>query len=739
MRTGFYLDHPAKSWETGLAAGNGRQGAVLYGGIAKEQLLLNEESLWYGAKRERTQDAGWERLKTVRELLERGEAERAQRLAARWFLSNPRYTNPYQPAAEAVLSFYGRESKKPADGYRRGLDLEEGKAWVEFSQGGSVHRRELFSSARYQATFLRVTGKELNFELGLNRRPFEEYADGGAEALYLGGQCGDGVRYCAGCAVAETDGRVFGEGGYLTVEGASFAVVVFCVQTDYCGGDPRAACERLLAAAKSAGCEAAEAAHREDYGALYGTMELRLGGGEEALAEIPADRLLCRAQEPAVRAYLSGLLFSYARYLLISSSWRCELPANLQGIWNGSFTPPWESAYTININLQMNYWFADGAGLGCCYEPFLRLMERMLPNGRRTARRVYGCRGFVAHHNTNLWGDTDVTGLWLPAFLWVTGGAWMANQLYAHAMYEEDCETLRERILPILKECVLFFYDYLHRRSDGAWVCGPTVSPENTYRLPDGQEASVALGTAMDHQIIRELAENYLDGCARCGAAGEETDFARGILAHLPRTRLASDGRILEWQEEYEETEPGHRHISHLYGLYPGREISQEEPELWEGAKKTLACRLKNGGGHTGWSRAWIQCFYARLKDAESLDRQIALFLENSVAENLWDVHPPFQIDGNFGFAAAILEALASRRGDTVEVLRAVPESFRTGSVRGQRLAGQLRLDYAWECGRLTRLAVCSGKDQTVTLKYPGGSVRLCLNGGETAYPIRTE
>lgn len=718
MGKGFYLTHEAKSWEQGLPVGNGRQGAVLLGGVQQERIVLNEESLWYGGKRERAVEAGKEKLEKVRELLEKGEASKAQTLCSRWFVGNPRYTNPYHPAAEAVLTF---EPLGKVKEYFRGIDLEKGEAGVKICFDNCETVREIFSSVKYQVTALRMkTDKEqgMSFSLGLNRRPFEENAEAGDREISLNGHSGDGVCYDVRCRVGKTDGRVCVEGGYLLVENASYVEIFFCVRTDYEGKKSLDACGRLLKEAEKAGFEEIKKAHIEEYGKLYNSMKLEIEG-EEELEKIPADELLKRCEEPKVQGYLTWLMFSYARYLLISSSYCCALPANLQGIWNGSFTPPWESGYTININLQMNYWMADRAGLGVCYESFFNLIEKMLPNGRKTAKKVYACRGFVAHHNTNLWGDTDITGLWLPAFLWPMGGAWMANQLYHHSEFEENPKEIRERVLPVMKECILFFYDYLYRKSDKMWISGPTVSPENTYRLLDGQEASVAMGIAMDHQIIREIAENYLEGCRRynTGSPEYETEkMAQEILEHLPPTKIGKSGRILEWQEEYEEVEKGHRHISHLYGLHPGREISEDTPALFEAAKRTLEYRLEHGGGHTGWSKAWIMCFYARLKDKKNFDEQMRQFLANSVDENLWDIHPPFQIDGNFGMAEAVLEALASRRGDVVELLRIIPEGMETGLC----LEGRLKVDFAWKCGKLTKISLSSGKTQTIELRYCG-------------------
>ncbi|MDO4296039.1 MAG: glycoside hydrolase N-terminal domain-containing protein [bacterium] len=464
MREGFFLNHPAKGWETGLPVGNGRQGAVLFGTAETEKILLNEESLWYGGKQERGQEAGREKLAELRSLLAEGKAEEAQRLCGRYLSSYPRYMNPYHPAAEAILTFWGMEAEKEGEAYRRGLDWQEGEVWVE----SGTQRRVLFSSSHDQVTLLHLEskrGKRWNMELGLNRRPFEQEAESAEAAIYLSGQSGEGgVHYCVGCMAGESDGSWKVEGGYLVLQEASFAELLFCVCTDYEGEDAKASCKNRLERAKEAGYEEVYARHKRDYAAQYNRMQLQLSFDEE-LSKLPADVLLKRAGEPKVRAYLTQLLFSYARYLLISSSTNCLLPANLQGIWNGSFTPPWESGYTININLQMNYWMADAAGLGECFTPFLRLLERMLPNGRETARKVYGCEGFVAHHNTNLWGDTDITGLWIPAACWVTGGAWMANQVYQHASYEEnekECFRFWEKL------CVSFM-DICKERAMAVW------------------------------------------------------------------------------------------------------------------------------------------------------------------------------------------------------------------------------------------------------------------------------
>lgn len=321
-------------------------------------------------------------MEEIRGLLERGEVQKAQKLGRRYFTANPKYMTPFQPAAEAALDCFPAVSR--AENYRRGISMEEGTAWIEYYAGGIRYRRSLFSSARWQVSAYRMeTDRKgaLEFELSLNRRPFEERGTARDGTVCLSGQCGKaGVSYCVGCMIGDTDGTLRRDGGFLAVEDASYAEVYFCVQTDYAGGSPEEKCRRLLQSACRAGYEKIRNSHREDYGSMYGSMELALWGGDSigynepeedgnAVDEKTADELILRADEPEVRAYLTGLMFAYARYLMISSSSGCLLPANLQGVWNGSFTPPWESGYTININLQMNYWMADGAGLGECFRP----------------------------------------------------------------------------------------------------------------------------------------------------------------------------------------------------------------------------------------------------------------------------------------------------------------------------------------------------------------------------------
>lgn len=735
---GYRLNKPAGEWEMTLPLGNGRLGAGIWGNTDNERITINEESMWYGGARSRKNPCAPRYLGEIRRLILEGKVEEAEDLCQMAMTGNPKYVRPYQMACD--MNFLFRHPAGEATGYERGLDLGEASAFVTYKAGDTVYTREYFVSMRYQvlAMRLRASGSgKLRFQFNINRRPFEIRSGGnGTDSIYLRGRCGDGVGYYASAILGEHDGRSLQLGDYLAVWDASEAVIYFDFETDFTQENPEKICKERLTAAAGAGYETLWRVHREDYVALYNTMSLRLACGD--YSHVPMDELMRRSNEEDVRRHLINTLFAFGRYLLIGSSYNCNLPANLQGIWCGSYTPRWESKYTININLEMNYWPVDSCGLSPCFAPFVKLLRKMAENGKSTAREIYGCRGSVAHHNTECNGDTDIEGLPPSAYMWPMGEAWLSLHLYDHYLYTLDEEFLRKTALPVMGESILFFYDFLYRGEDGLWLTIPSVSPENTYRTGDGQTASVTMAPAMDNQILYELCSDYLEGSGRIGDG--ESDIcamAEEILEHLPPVRLTADGRIREWHEDYEETEKGHRHLSHLFGLYPGRQIYEGGPELTEAARKTLKVRLENGGGHTGWSRAWLICLSARLWDREAVEENIGLFLKHSVKDNLFDSHPPFQIDGNFGFCAGIAECLAQKRDGTVCILPAVPAEWKAGEVRGLRLREGITADIIWDEKRVA-CRLNSLKEQTVSVCHGEDSVksRLCP-GQATEYVFR--
>lgn len=729
----IWLEEPGKKWDEGLLIGNGRLGAAVLGTVEEEVLPLNEESIWYGGPLQRENPDAAAHIGEIRELLMAGKVEEAAFLAKTALNSTPKYLSPYLPAGDLRLSFQGHRGK--VENYRRSLSLGEAVAGVSYTMDGAAYKRSYFVSQEYNVIAVRLTGEQpLTLAANLNRRPYEEYTGKlDNSTIFIEGQCGqEGVRYFGAARIVRPDGESETMGDYLIARNSRDIVLYICFATDFMGRENyREYCLSCLNRAQAAGYEAVLERHLQDWMALYGRVGFSLGA---ELSDIPTSALLQRAREGGDARALSELLFHFGRYLLIASSYRCQLPATLQGIWNGSYTPSWESKYTININTEMNYWPAESCALPECHLPLFDLVERMAERGEQTARTVYGCSGFVAHHNTNLWADTAIEGVLSASPIWPMGGAWLSLHFYEHFLFTQDEAFLRGRALPVLRKAVLFFTEYLTPAADGTLQSGPSISPENTYVSRAGQRGSLCMAPTMDSQILRELFTDYLSACERLKVEEPLLERARTVLKKLPETEIAADGRIREWHDEVEETEPGHRHISHLFGLYPGTQITKETPALFEAAKKTLAFRLAHGGGHTGWSRAWILCMYARLCDGQQAGRHLRALLEHSIQNNMLDIHPPFQIDGNFGAVAGIVEMLVQSHNPYIELLPALPPDWEQGQITGLRLRGGIGADIRWKGGALEEAVLTTMKDCRVEVHCQGKKTVLSLTAGQ---PLR--
>ncbi len=728
------LNKAAKKWDGGLPIGNGRLGATVLGKIQEEWITINEESLWYGPYRDRKNPDALEHLEEIRRLLLAGEVQKAQFLAKMALTSTPKYMNPYQPAGELKIVFLNHLAKRTAN-RRCYLDLDEAIAHVSYDMYGVSYHREHLVSEKYQVTAIHLTASEprtLTICANMNRKPFEENSCKLDEKTVCNfGQNGvGGVHYFTGVRMAAKGAAVRTMGDFVYTENADEVTLYVACQTDFDGNEGfREDCIRQLDEAEAAGFERVKEAHEKTWHALYDRVEFALNEEkeDERITEVQLEEI--RKGTVETNDYLVVLLFQFARYLMISSSYHCKLPANLQGIWNGEFAPPWQSEFTININTEMNYWFVEKAQLGECHEPLFAHLERMVERGRETARKLYGCRGFCAHHNTNLWANTDPEGIMDASPFWPMGGAWLSLHLYEHYLYTEDLEFLKNRALPIMREAIAFFEDYLFELPDGSLVTGPSVSPENSYLSKIGVKGALCVGPAMDIQILRQLFSWYLEGAALAGLKEDKT--VKMLLEKLPPTRISSDGRVMEWQEEYEEPEPGHRHISHMYGLHPGNEITETKPALFAAAKKTIEKRLEGGGGHTGWSRAWIICFFARLKEPEKFFENLNGLLQKSIMNNLYDTHPPFQIDGNFGVAEGICEALVQSHNAYIEFLPTLPKAWQAGRLTGIRLRGAITADIYWKDGILSSAYLTAKQDKNVTCRYREAYKEISLKAGE--------
>lgn len=735
----LWYEAPAAMWEEGLPCGNGRLGCVQLGGIRQERLQLNEDSLWSGGETHRINPDALPNLEKIRRFLREGRIQEAERLCLTALSGIPNSQRCYQTMGDLFLEFLDMPDN--AEHYRRSLNIDTGIMGVEFLREDTAYTREVFSSYPDGVIAVRLTAKgqkKLHLRCHLERGLL--YHTSGAEdnsTVWLqGGYQEDSSRFCSMLMLGETDGAPTTTGEFLEIQNAGNIVLYITGATEFREKEPAKRCREVLAQACKKGYEAIRADHIADFQPSMLAVDLVLGG--EDLSRLPTDRRLARYALGEADPGLEALYFAFGRYLLLSSSRPGSLPANLQGVWNQEFFPPWGSKYTININTEMNYWHAETCALSQCHQPLFDLLDRMDANGHETAEKMYNCRGFVAHHNTSLHADTAPQDLWIPASYWPMGGAWLSTHLWRHYQYTLDKKFL-EKHYHILADAVLFFADFLIKDEDGYYVVSPSVSPENTYRLENGETGSICAGCSMDGEILFDLFHCFLGAAGVLEKSDELTEKALEMLANLRPLAPASDGRLPEWSHEYEELEPGHRHISHLYGLYPGYQISVEDtPQLARAARKTLAYRLSHGGGHTGWSRAWIIGLWARLRDGRLAYENLRALLAKSTFPNLWDNHPlndgyTFQIDGNFGATAAIAEMLVQSAPGRAILLPALPEGWPIGRVRGLRLIGNAGLDLSWEMGLLKEARLHADSDFECELIY--GSIRrpISLKAGEEA------
>lgn len=725
----MYLNRPAdcdprnlEAWNEAFPIGNGALGGMVFGGIGKERIQLNEDTLWYGGGgRDRVNPDSLKYLEKIRELLKKGRIKEAQRLGELSMFAGPEGERVYSTAGDLNLDFELDSSE--TENYKRTLNLEEATAGTIYRMGGVTYEREVFCSYVHKVMVLRIKAdqkEKLHCILGLSRGKFlnENKAVAGNQIQVTGTEGGNGVSFCVAARVTETDGNVSAIGNRILLEEATEATVLLTIRTSFYGSDPVQWCEETLQAAEQKSYAELRAEHLNDYKSLFQRMSLTMEDKEEQ-KHLPVDERLLRVKEGKTDLGLISLYFNFGRYLLISCSRPGTMAANLQGIWNKDFNPPWDSKYTININTEMNYWPAEVCNLSECHMPLFDLLRKMLPKGKKVARKMYGCRGFCAHHNTDIWGDCAPQDNYMPATIWPMGGAWLTTHIWEHYLFTLDKVFLQE-YFEILRESALFFKDYLFENEKGQLVTGPSVSPENTYIHPMGERGTLCIGPSMDSQIIRDVFEQYIKAAEILKKDESMSDKLKQMLQKIPDPLVGRYGQIMEWAEDYEEAEAGHRHISHLYALYPSHQLTFERtPHLMKPARVTLKRRLANGGGHTGWSRAWIISMWARLKDGEEAGKNVQAILEKSTSISLLDMHPPFQIDGNFGACAGIAEMLLQSLDQEIHLLPALPGWWSAGEIRGIKARGNFTVDFSWKAGKIIWLTVNSLSGNDISIISP--------------------
>jgi len=742
----LWYKQPANEWEEALPIGNGRIGAMVFGTIASERLQLNEDTLWSGFPRDTNNYEALRYLKKSRALIAEGRYEEAEALIESKMLALN--CQAYQPFGDLYVHWLN--APQQPDHYKRGLDLETAVAYTELEADGAFYSRNAWVSAAHNIYVLsyRSIGDKMDLQAGFEL-PHPATASCSMQDYSINGRCpthiadnyfGDhpyavqyeddkGIRFQSRLR-AISDGVIAYDETGVMVKQATYVHFIGTIATSFIAFDqmPHQDLDKLNEAARSVlnsiegyTYEELLAAHTVEHQRLYKRVSFSLRSTdtqqhEIQLHELPTDTRLEQYKQGSNDVELESLYFHYGRYLLITSSRPGTQPANLQGIWNHRVQPPWNSDYTTNINTQMNYWPAELLSLSECHEPLLQMIDELMITGARTAKIHYCANGWTAHHNVDLWRMSSPTAGHPSWAFWPMGGVWLTQHVWERYLFHPNPTYLKERAYPVMKGAAQFCLDWLVEDEQGRYITSPSTSPENKFQYDNGKVSSVAQASAMDMTLIAELFEHVIEASEKLELDEPFRQQVAAALDKLAKLKINDKGLLQEWDVDFAEHEPGHRHVSHLYGLYPGTSI--QEPELIEAARRSLSSRIASGGGHTGWSCAWLINLYARLGMQEETYSFIRTLLARSTYSNLFDAHPPFQIDGNFGGIAGFTEALVQSHRGSIELLPALPKPWQQGEAIGLMARGGFKLDLSWHNGELVHAGVESLYGQPLQISY---------------------